>query len=180
MIDILCEIDLNRSIVDGFVVNWSRNGCVQSRAMFTIWSFLKLLKRYPGLVPDVDLMFDCMDRPVLNGTKYYGQIPPRLFRYCTTNAHFNIPFPDWSFWGWPEVNIEPWDDEFRSIKQGSQAKEWIKRWPRAYWKWNPDVLSPVHTELMRCNHSRFWGAQIMRQVEFYQHLRAFCTFICNR
>ncbi|RZC75084.1 hypothetical protein C5167_050572 [Papaver somniferum] len=134
MIDILCEIDLNRSIVDGFVVSWSRNGCVQSRAMFIVWSFLQLLKRYPGLVPDVDLMFDCMDRPVLNRTEYSGKIQPPLFRYCTTNAHFDIPFPDWSFWGWPEVNIGPWDGEFRSTKQGSQAKEWIKRWPRAYWK----------------------------------------------
>ncbi|KAI3833701.1 hypothetical protein MKX03_004036 [Papaver bracteatum] len=151
------------TIVDGRLYADFYYDCVQSRAMFTVWSFLQLLKRYPGLVPDVDLMFDCMDRPVLNRTEYSGLIPPPLFRYCTTDAHFDIPFPDWSFWGWPEVNIEPWDDEFRSIKQGSQAKEWIKRWPRAYWKGNPDVLSPVRTELMRCNHSRFWGAQIMRQ-----------------
>ncbi|OUZ99094.1 Lipopolysaccharide-modifying protein [Macleaya cordata] len=139
--------------------------CVQSRAMFTIWGLLQLLRRYPGLVPDVDLMFDCMDRPVLNRTVYSGtnRPPPPLFRYCTTKGHFDIPFPDWSFWGWPEVNIENWDDEFRSIKQGSQATPWTKKWPRAYWKGNPDVDSPVREELMRCNHSRFWGAQIMRQ-----------------
>ncbi|XP_050110152.1 uncharacterized protein LOC126589018 [Malus sylvestris] len=34
--------------------------------MFTIWGFLQLLARYPGRVPDVDIMFDCMDKPIIN------------------------------------------------------------------------------------------------------------------
>lgn len=73
--------------------------CVQSRAMFTIWSFLQLLRRHPGKVPDVDLMFDCMDKPTLNRTQH-ASMPLPLFRYCTTPEFFDIPFPDWSFWGW--------------------------------------------------------------------------------
>lgn len=73
--------------------------CVQSRAMFTVWGFLQLLRRYPGMVPDVDLMFDCMDRPTLNRTEHES-MPLPLFRYCTTQHHIDIPFPDWSFWGW--------------------------------------------------------------------------------
>lgn len=81
--------------------------CVQSRALFTAWSLLQLMRRYPGRVPDVELMFDCMDRPAINRTDYggggdgdHGSPPPPLFRYCTTRNHFDIPFPDWSFWGW--------------------------------------------------------------------------------
>jgi len=35
--------------------------CTQTRMMFTIWGLLLLLERYPGLVPDVDLMFECME-----------------------------------------------------------------------------------------------------------------------
>jgi len=73
--------------------------CVQSRMMFTIWGFLQLLKRYPGMVPDVDIMFDCMDKPSINKTEH-DSFPLPLFRYCTTKDHFDIPFPDWSFWGW--------------------------------------------------------------------------------
>lgn len=73
--------------------------CVQSRAMFTVWGLLQLLRRYPGMVPDVDLMFDCMDRPTISRNEN-GQKPLPLFRYCTTKDHFDIPFPDWSFWGW--------------------------------------------------------------------------------
>lgn len=139
--------------------------CVQSRTMFTIWGMLQLLKRYPGRVPDVDLMFDCMDKPVIERSQYNPSTkpPPPLFRYCTTKDHFDIPFPDWSFWGWPEVNIGPWDEEFRSIKVGSQALKWTKKHPVAYWKGNPDVMSPVRAELLKCNDSRTWGAQIMRQ-----------------
>ncbi|KAL5580742.1 hypothetical protein UlMin_013184 [Ulmus minor] len=136
--------------------------CVQSRAMFTIWGLLKLLRRYPGLVPDVDMMFDCMDKPSVNRTER-GSMPLPLFRYCTTQDHFDIPFPDWSFWGWPETNLNPWDEEFRDIKRGSQKTSWTNKMPRAYWKGNPNVNSPVRVELLNCNHSRKWGAQILRQ-----------------
>lgn len=73
--------------------------CVQSRAMFTIWGLLQLLRKYPGMVPDVDIMFDCMDKPILNRVEH-SSVPFPLFRYCTTGEHFDIPFPDWSFWGW--------------------------------------------------------------------------------
>ncbi|KAM6578237.1 hypothetical protein CsatB_030074 [Cannabis sativa] len=136
--------------------------CVQSRAMFTIWGLLQLLRRYPGMVPDVDMMFDCMDKPSINRTEH-GSMPLPLFRYCTTQAHFDIPFPDWSFWGWPETNLNPWDEEFRDIKHGSQKRNWTKKWPRAFWKGNPDVGSTIRTELLNCNHSRKWGAHILRQ-----------------
>lgn len=136
--------------------------CVHRRAMFTIWGILQLLRRYPGMVPDVDLMFDCMDKPTINRTEF-ASMPLPLFRYCTTSGHFDIPFPDWSFWGWPEVNIGPWNDEFRAIKRGSQSLSWRKKWPFAYWKGNPDVDSPIRTKLLECNDSRNWGAQIMRQ-----------------
>lgn len=89
--------------------------CVQSRALVTIWGLLQLLRRYPGMVPDVDLMFDCMDRPTLHRFEFRPgdgspngsslPIPPPLFRYCTTEDHFDIPFPDWSFWGWYDICI---------------------------------------------------------------------------
>ncbi|KAF5795939.1 putative lipopolysaccharide-modifying protein [Helianthus annuus] len=72
--------------------------CVQSRAMFTIWGLLQLLKRYPGRIPDVDLMFDCMDNPIIERKASVKPMP--IFRYCTTPNHYDIPFPDWSFWGW--------------------------------------------------------------------------------
>ena len=73
--------------------------CVQSRMMFTVWGILQLLSKYPGMVPDVDMMFDCMDKPIINRTEHQS-FPAPLFRYCTNEAHLDIPFPDWSFWGW--------------------------------------------------------------------------------
>ncbi|KAM7527668.1 hypothetical protein LguiB_031078 [Lonicera macranthoides] len=136
--------------------------CVQSRAMFTVWGLLQLLRRYPGKVPDVDLMFDCMDKPIVNRTEH-GSKPLPVFRYCTTPDFFDIPFPDWSFWGWSEINIKPWDLEFKSIEEGSGKQKWPKKSPFAYWKGNPDVVSPIRTELLQCNDTNQWGAQIMRQ-----------------
>ncbi|KAK8605046.1 hypothetical protein V6N13_082505 [Hibiscus sabdariffa] len=138
--------------------------CVQSRLMFTLWGILQLLKKYRGMVPDVDIMFDCMDKPTIdkNGVEN-GSLPLPLFRYCTTEAHLDIPFPDWSFWGWSEVNIQPWDEQFKEIKQGSQAQTWAKKITRAYWKGNPDVESPIRMELMQCNDSNSWDTEIIRQ-----------------
>lgn len=86
-------------IIGGKLYVDSYYACVQSRAIFTVWSLVQLLRRYPGRVPDVDLMFDCMDKPIINRTEH-ASMPLPLFRYCTTPDHFDIPFPDWSFWGW--------------------------------------------------------------------------------
>lgn len=69
----------------------------------------------------------------------------------------------------PEVNIGPWDDEFRGIKEASQALNWTERHPTAYWKGNPDVVSYLRIKLLHCNDSRAWGAQIVRQVKFSKH-----------
>ncbi|KAL6594716.1 hypothetical protein ACP70R_048454 [Stipagrostis hirtigluma subsp. patula] len=142
--------------------------CVQSRALITVWGLLQLMRRYPGRVPDVDLMFDCMDRPAINRTEHgngdpAAPPPPPLFRYCTTRDHFDIPFPDWSFWGWPETNIEPWNRQFKSIKAGAKATKWKDRVPTAYWKGNPDVASPLRIALLACNDTNLWRAEIMRQ-----------------
>lgn len=66
----------------------------------------------------------------------------------------------------PELNIHPWEEQFGEIKRGSQERSWKKKEPFAYWKGNPDVSSPIRTELLNCNDTKMWRAQIMRQVEF--------------
>ncbi|KAK8960409.1 hypothetical protein KSP40_PGU020471 [Platanthera guangdongensis] len=63
----------------------------------------------------------------------------------------------------PEVNIKPWDEQFREIKRSSQAIPWKNREAIAYWKGNPDVQSTARMELLNCNDTKQWKAQIMRQ-----------------
>ena len=75
----------------------------QTRDVFTLWGILQLLRKYPGKVPDLELMFDCVDWPVIRSNDYRGPnatAPPPLFRYCGDDATLDIVFPDWSFWGW--------------------------------------------------------------------------------
>jgi hypothetical protein len=75
----------------------------QTRALFTIWGFAQLLKLYPGMVPDLDLMFDSDDIPLISRVQPGNQTsttPPPLFRYCGSQDTYDIAFPDWSFWGW--------------------------------------------------------------------------------
>ena len=84
-----------------YVARYGR--CFQTRAAFTQWGILQLLRRYPCRVPDLDLMFDCEDLPVVSaGDRHQlSQAPPSpLFRYCGSETTLDIAFPDWSFWGW--------------------------------------------------------------------------------
>ncbi|KAG2660182.1 hypothetical protein PVAP13_1KG411200 [Panicum virgatum] len=139
----------------------------QTRDLFTIWGMLQLLRRYPGRVPDLDLMFDCVDWPVVHADQYEGEnatVLPPLFRYCGDNETLDVVFPDWSFWGWPEINIKPWNALQKELGRGNKRVKWMDRKPYAYWKGNPDVAA-TRQELVKCNVSKEheWNARIYKQ-----------------
>uniref|UniRef100_A0A5B7ASI6 Putative glycosyltransferase n=1 Tax=Davidia involucrata TaxID=16924 RepID=A0A5B7ASI6_DAVIN len=139
----------------------------QTRDVFTLWGILQLLRRYPGKVPDLDLMFDCVDWPVIIARNYRGPnatAPPPLFRYCGDDATLDIVFPDWSFWGWSEINIKPWEGLLRDLKEGNKRKRWMDREPYAYWKGNP-VVAATRMDLLKCNVSdkQDWNARVYSQ-----------------
>ncbi|XP_076951932.1 uncharacterized protein LOC143625491 [Bidens hawaiensis] len=145
---------------------------VQSRDEFTIWGLLQLLRRYPGMVPDLDITFECFDFPLvlkkdydeMNTTAVEQVVPPPLFRYCGDDDSLNIAFPDWSFWGWAEINIKPWDFLLKDLDEGNKRMEWIDREPYAYWKGNPWVAEH-RKDLVTCNVSNEhdWNARLYIQ-----------------
>ncbi|KAK7380308.1 hypothetical protein VNO78_32816 [Psophocarpus tetragonolobus] len=137
----------------------------QTRDVFTLWGILQLLRRYPGKVPDLEIMFDCVDWPVLSSDRYNPHNPPPpLFRYCGNDHTLDIVFPDWSFWGWAEVNIKPWEILLGELKEGTKKIPWLKREPYAYWKGNPAVAE-TRQDLMKCNVSekQDWNARLYAQ-----------------
>ncbi|KAL3737680.1 hypothetical protein ACJRO7_019249 [Eucalyptus globulus] len=139
----------------------------QTREEFTFWGIAQLARLYPGKLPDLELMFQCEDRPAIKKEDYKGskgtKIPP-LFHYCGHHTAFDIPFPDWSFWGWPEVNIKPWESTLSAIKEKAQMISWNDREPYAYWKGNP-TTSRGRGELLKCNDSKEidWKARVYNQ-----------------
>ncbi|MED6203611.1 hypothetical protein PIB30_000691 [Stylosanthes scabra] len=140
---------------------------IQTRDVFTIWGIIQLLRRYPSMIPDLDLMFDCDDRPVIRAQDYRGPNstgPPPLFRYCGDRWTHDIVFPDWSFWGWAEINIRPWEHLLKDIKIGNEMMKWIDREPYAYWKGNPFVAE-TRQDLLKCNVSdtQDWNARLYVQ-----------------
>lgn len=88
------------TIVNGRMYVESYRKSFQTRDLFTIWGIAQLLKFYPQMVPDLDLMFNCEDRPVLKRAHYSdpAKSPLPLFHYCGTEDSFDIAFPDWSYW----------------------------------------------------------------------------------
>ncbi|KAJ6410822.1 hypothetical protein OIU84_007556 [Salix udensis] len=96
-------------IVDGKAYMERYRKSFQSRDTFTLWGILQLLRKYPGKLPDLDMMFDCVDWPVVKSSDFSGSnaaTPPALFRYCGDDDSLDVVFPDWSFWGWPEINLK--------------------------------------------------------------------------
>ncbi|KAG5009221.1 hypothetical protein JHK82_017794 [Glycine max] len=139
-------------IVDGKLYVEKYKKAIQTRDVFTLWGILQLLRMYPGKVPDLELLFDCDDRPVVSKERFKGPNAPTppLFRYCSDQWSLDIVFPDWSFWGWAEINIKPWKHVLKEIKEGNEKTKWKDRVPYAYWKGNP-LVSPTRKDLMKCN-----------------------------
>ncbi|XP_042506220.1 O-glucosyltransferase rumi homolog isoform X2 [Macadamia integrifolia] len=156
-------------IVNGRAYVEKYRKAIQTRDVITLWGILQLLRRYPGRLPDLDLMFDCHDRPVIRARRYRDKgpnatVPPPLFRYCGDPGTLDIVFPDWSFWGRHEINIKPWDATLKELKDGNKRSKWIDREPYAYWKGNPFV-APTRKDLMKCNVSEKddWNARLYTQ-----------------
>ncbi|GKU96883.1 hypothetical protein SLEP1_g10065 [Rubroshorea leprosula] len=74
----------------------------ETRDKFSWWGIVQLLRWYPGRLPDLDMMFECGDLPLIPSRNFQGPDarPPPLFRYCSNEESLDIVFPDWSFWGW--------------------------------------------------------------------------------
>ncbi|KAH7528693.1 hypothetical protein FEM48_Zijuj05G0099200 [Ziziphus jujuba var. spinosa] len=125
----------------------------QTRDLFTWWGVAQLLRRYPGKVPDLELVFNCHDWPVFFAKDYLqanATDPPTLFGFCGDGDTVDLAFPDWSYWGWPEINIKPWVSLLKDLEEGNKRMRWVDREPYAYWKGNPGYAQ-VRRDLMKCN-----------------------------
>ncbi|XAR63080.1 Protein xylosyltransferase, partial [Bertholletia excelsa] len=156
--------DIRIVVVNGSVYVEKYREVFQTRDVFTIWGILQLLRLYPGSLPDLDFMFQCGDKPLVRKRDFTGEkaakIPP-LFHYCGDNDTLDIAFPDWSFWGWPEINIPPWNSLKEELKEGNHRIIWAKRKPYAYWKGNL-YTSRNRMGLKKCNVNaeQDWNARI--------------------
>ncbi|KAJ7951123.1 O-glucosyltransferase rumi-like [Quillaja saponaria] len=143
-------------ILNGKIYVEKFRNALQTRDVFTLWGILQLVRWYPGRLPDLEIMFDCDDRPVVQSKNFRRRPnagPPPLFRYCSDEWSLDIVFPDWSFWGWAETNIKPWRNVLKDIQEGNKMTKWEDRVPYAYWRGNPNVAS-TRRDLMKCNVSK--------------------------
>ncbi|KAL5565623.1 hypothetical protein UlMin_028787 [Ulmus minor] len=163
-------------IVDGKAYIETYRRSFQTRDVFTQWGILQLLRLYPGKLPDLELMFDCNDRPVVRSRDFQdtNSTPPLLFRYCSDGSSLDVAFPDWSFWGWAEINIKPWKNVLEAIKEGNKRTKWEDRKPYAYWRGNPYV-APTRKDLLKCNVSNKddWNTRLYIQNWAEEHKQGY-------
>ncbi|KAK9757970.1 hypothetical protein RND81_01G197600 [Saponaria officinalis] len=152
------------TVVNGTAYVTRYRKAFQTRDTLTLWGILQLLNLYPGKIPDIDLMFQCADESSVKKADYKGSnlssAPPQ-FHYCADESTLDIVFPDWSFWGWPEINIKPWVPLVKDLKEGNAMKNWSSREPFAFWKGN--TYTGSRRMLAQCNSIQEWGAQIVEQ-----------------
>ncbi|XP_057981211.1 uncharacterized protein LOC131166649 [Malania oleifera] len=158
------ESNFRLVILDGKVYVEKYKDAYQTRDVFTIWGILQLLRFYPGKLPDLDLVFHCGDLPLIQKSDYDGPealTPPPIFDYCSDDSSVGIVFPDWSFWGWPEIQIKSWVPLKKELEEGNKKSKWMEREPYAYWKGN--LLSGYgRLNLSFCNVTEDydWNARI--------------------
>lgn len=70
--------------------------CFMNRAIFEVWGLLLFVEKFKGQIPDVEFMFACGDVPRMPRTGSAGV----MFSFDSNHGHYDIPFPDWTFWGW--------------------------------------------------------------------------------
>lgn len=151
------------TIINGRMYIETYRKSFQTRDKFTFWGIAQLMKFYPGMLPDLDLMFNCDDTPVIARAGYTdpAKPPPALFHYCGSEDTFDIAFPDWSFWGWPEIMTPPWKPLVEDIEIGTQKVKWEDRDPTAYWKGN--LYTGWRRELLKCNSMPHWNGRVYNQ-----------------
>ncbi|KAL6981917.1 hypothetical protein U1Q18_023535, partial [Sarracenia purpurea var. burkii] len=153
-------------ILNGRVYVEKYRNVYQTRDLFTLWGIVQLARRYPGRLPDLELMFNCDDSPVTRSNDYQGPnaSPPPLFRYCSAAWSLDIVFPDWSFCGWAEINIKPWKQMLKDIQEGNNRVKWEKRVPLAYWRGNP-YMGQTRQDLMKCDvaNKYEWNTDLYKQ-----------------
>jgi protein glucosyltransferase len=155
------------TVVSGRAYVETYHRAFQTRDVFTQWGILQLLARYPGRVPDVDIMFNLEDMPEIRAADYPDpSAAPPLFRYCKDSSSLEVLWPDWSFWGWSEVNIRPWAPLIEEVNMENARLPWQEREPYAFWKGNRWV-SEARRDLFRCNNDsaagKDWNARLFAQ-----------------
>ncbi|GKV03062.1 hypothetical protein SLEP1_g15429 [Rubroshorea leprosula] len=124
-------------------------GCYETRDVFSLWGILQFLRWHPGRLPDLDMMFECGDLPVIPCWNFQGPkaCPPPLFLYCS---------PSWIS---AEVNIRPWTNMLKDIKEGTKRINWKDRVPYAHWKGN-QYVGRARGDLMECTvtNKKDWNA----------------------
>ncbi|KAH9604102.1 hypothetical protein KSS87_010442 [Heliosperma pusillum] len=157
------EAHFRLTIVNGTAYVKQYQKAFQTRDVYTLWGILQLLKLYPGRLPDLDLMFQCHDQASIKRDKYKGGGAPPQFHYCADDSTLDIVFPDWSFWGWPELSIKPWVPLVKDLEDGNKIKEWNAREHFSFWKGN--LKTGARKRLAQCNSIEEWGAQLIDQAQ---------------
>eukprot|EP00887_Chlorella_sp_A99_P007639 scaffold20.g7639.t1 len=75
------------------------NVAAKGRVPYVLLALLEVLRAFPGQIPDVDAVVHTADFPCVRRKWAHGAVPTPIFGYQGSVRHFDLPFPDYSFFG---------------------------------------------------------------------------------
>ena len=116
-----------------------------------------LLKRHA--IPNVCVTLSCSDRPVVPKRSVRRRQPPLILSYMTSRDHFDVPWPDYLFWGRPASQAAAWSTVHKAVL-------------------NEAGRLPFHQRLRRTLYASKPLTQDLNYYKMYQPLRRAYTLSC--
>lgn len=95
------------------------NMATAGRVPLAMIALAEVARNYKGQLPDVDAVLNLADVPFLPGAPSghadaffqkdagnHPALPPPLLGMCSNADHYDLTFPDWSFWGLPALPLQ--------------------------------------------------------------------------
>lgn len=170
------------------------NMATAGRVPLAMVALAEVARIYKGQLPDVDAVLNLADVPFLPGApsghahtadslpkKDAGKqpaLPPPLLGMCSNAEHYDLTFPDWSFWGLPALPLQfglspkdsTWEGQRQHLLKGSARMPLANRKPALIYrgrattegdKWRKEVVqcgskAPPHIRSLMDTKSVTW------------------------
>jgi len=122
------------AIIGGQLYTQRLSAVWETRDLFLYLGILDMLHHHEAECPDVYFGVFLWDDPATQCQYSPNSAVAPIFAFSSSPSTGAIMIPDWSYWGWPEVFVQPWGQERAHISQAAKRHPWEGRSRAAMWR----------------------------------------------